>query len=209
MLWSDILTKGKTIAIDIDDVVADGTGSLIARVNERYGVSLTKQDYYDVGGEYWGYYERVWSQHDLHDTVDFDGLGIEMAIDQSHVPLLAGAEFAIKQLAESYKVVFITSRNIEWEHATHRWFKQHFEYDEPKVYFSTAHRDDKGKTKGQLCVELGAHVLIDDNVDHCQSAIDAGLSAVLFGDYGWQANIPETMTRCKDWQSVLEYFNEA
>jgi glycerol uptake facilitator-like aquaporin len=55
--------------------------------------------------------------------------------------------------------------------------------------------------------KLGASWLIDDNPEHCLSAIAHGIETVLFGEYGWHFNAPEHLTRCKDWRAVLEYFD--
>jgi hypothetical protein len=62
-------------------------------------------------------------------------------------------------------------------------------------------------TKGQICKKLGASYLIDDNVGHCEKAIEEGVSAVLFGEYGWHGDAPDKLVRCKDWPAVLEYFD--
>lgn len=198
------MTAKQTVSIDIDDVIADSTEAMRLLVNERTGAILTREDYFNVGGEYWGYYERVWREHGLHDQVSFKDLSAEMAVDQSHVPLLPGAEFAVHELLKQFNVVFVTSRDASWESATRRWLSEQFQHDEPQVYFAEHHKDVRAKTKGQLCKELGAVLHIDDNVAHCQSVLDEGIAAILFGSYGWQTDIPSGLTCCKDWPEVLE-----
>lgn len=197
-----------TIAIDIDDVLAEGTNALIESANRRYGLSLTPQDYHDVGGDFKGYYERVWLTHGVDNLVSYDELAEEMAEDQSHVPLLAGAEFAIHQLAKRFHIVFITARPEAWEAATRRWFKNHLYGDDIELYFAGSHHHETSLNKGQQAKKLGATLLIDDNVTNCQTALDEGIDVILFGDYGWQRNAPGTMKRCKGWPEVLEYIDE-
>lgn len=199
--------KKPTIAIDIDDVLAEGTLALIESVNKMYGTSLTHTDYHSVGGDFKGYYERVWKSHGLENTVRYEDLEQEMIADQSHVPLLAGAEFAVHMLAERFHIIFITARAPECEAATRRWFKQHLFDDEVELYFAGSHFDDTSMSKGGLAAKLGAELLIDDNISNCQSALDEGLQTILFGDYGWQGNVPEGMTRCRDWPAVLEHLD--
>lgn len=202
------MTK-QTISIDIDDVIANSTESLRMLVNERTGANLTIEDYLNVGGEYWGYYERVWRTHGLQDQINFKDLSDEMIHDQSHVPLLPGAEFAIHELSKRFHVIFVTARDQSWEAATRKWFSQQFNHDDIELYFSESHKNSRAKTKGQLCRELGVTIHIDDNVSHCQSVLSEGIGAILFGHYGWHANIPSDVIRCKDWPSVLEYLNGA
>jgi uncharacterized HAD superfamily protein len=197
------------IAIDIDDVLAEGTNSLIESANYRYGLSLTQQDYHTVGGDFSGYYERVWQAHGVDGLVKYDDLAAEMALDQSHVPLLAGAEFALQQLAKRFHIVFITARPEAWESATRKWFKQHLAKDDIELYFAGSHHHKMALNKGQQAKQLGATLLIDDNVTNCQTAIDEGVDVILFGNYGWQRQVPPGMTHCKDWPAVLDYLDEA
>ena len=196
----------RCIAIDIDDVIADSTESVRLLANKRTGSNLTK-DHYRIPGEYWGYYERVWREHGLQDKVSFLNLDNDMAVDQLHVPLLAGAEFGVSVLLQKEEVILMTSRDPSWELATERWIKHHFGNKCPKIYFAKNHKYSSEKTKGELCLELGVNWLIDDNVEHCLSAVKVGVGAVLFGEYGWHQNKPNELVHCKDWPAVIEFFN--
>src|SRR5687767_8725203 len=111
------------IAIDLDDVIADGTESLRTVVNELTGSNLTKEQYHEEKADYWGYYERVWMRHGIADKVSFKDLNAEMAIDQSHVPVLAGAQFALGELSKKYELIIVTARDVSWERATKAWLK--------------------------------------------------------------------------------------
>lgn len=192
------------IAVDIDDVIADTTYAVRNRVNEIFSASL-REEHYRVQGEYWGYYERVWRQHGLNYTLA--QIDEELALDQASVPLLAGAEYAIDQLLKKYRVILITSRKVELEAATKKWLHEHFGKSSPELYFSQSHYQDGAKNKGQLCVELGAQLLVDDNIEHCKTAKNEGVDSVLFGDYGWHYDIPSDLKRCKGWPEVLEYID--
>ncbi len=195
------------IAIDIDDVIADSTESYRLEVNKALGVNLTSEDYKVPHNFYWGYYERVWEMHGLGGKVPVKQLDIAMAIDQSHMPLLPGASFAIGELSKQFELVVITARDINWERATLKWLKSHFGEAISSVHFAGHSRSGANKTKGQLCAELGARWLIDDNPEHCLTAIDAGLGAILFGERGWHHQAPAHLIRCKDWPAVLEYLS--
>ena len=195
----------KKIAIDIDDVIAESTEALRLVVNEQTGKALTIEDY-RVPGDYWGYYESVWRQHEI--DLDFVNIRDDMSASQTHVGLVAGAEYAIHHLLERFDVVLVTSRDVSWENATRRWIESHFQDKLPEVHFAKGRGTKSELTKGQLCKELGASWLVDDNPEHCQSAIDEGIVAILFGEYGWNQGHSDGAVRCLDWPSVLEYFNE-
>jgi len=66
------------------------------------------------------------------------------------------------------------------------------------------------RTKGELCQELGADYIIDDQLKHCVGAAKLGLKALLFGNYLWNQNgsLPENVQRVDDWSGVLRYFSE-
>ncbi len=194
----------RKIAIDIDDVIADSTEALRLLVNTRLGVDL-QTEHYRTSGAFWGYYERVWREHGIDNQISFKEVSSEMEIDQSHIPLLAGAAYALLELRKSNELVIITSRDTSWEPATRQWLDAQG-LEDVELYFAGQHHAKE--TKGQLCKALGVDVLIDDNPDHCQSAIEGGLSAVLFGEYGWHDRVPGKVIHCKDWAAVLEYLND-
>ncbi len=193
-----------TIAVDIDDVIADSTETFRIRVNKRTGADLTPGHYNIPHAGYWGYYERVWKNHGL--DVTYQEFEKEMEEDQSSVPFLAGASFAIGELASNNDIVIITSRPYTWKSKTTDWLKTKIGNVFLSIHFTNS--KESKKTKGQLCKELGVDWLIDDNPEHCQSAIDEEVNAILFGDYGWHHQASKQLIRCKDWPAVLEFFND-
>lgn len=188
----------KTIAIDIDDTIAETLEAFRKKANEHSGTSLAAEDY-TIEADYWGYYEQVWAQHGMMDLVSTAKVYEDLHTNQSDVPLLPGAEFAVSELMKKYKIVLITARDPKWERATRDWLKGQFGVRAPEPYFNQAHRDSGSKTKGQICKDIGAKWLIDDNVEHCLSAVQEEVVPILFGSYGWQYRAPESLARCKDW----------
>ena len=194
------------IAVDIDDVLANSTDSLRREVNKRLGVDL-QPEHYRVPGEYWAYYERVWQAHGLGGQITMDELDPQMKADQSHVFPHDNAYDVLQELSKRFKLVVVTSRNQLWEKATAVWLERHFPGVFSDLLFAGRHDVERPQTKGEMCREVGASWLIDDNIGHCQTALDAGVKVVLFGSYGWHLNVPDTMVRCSDWHAVKEYFN--
>jgi 5'(3')-deoxyribonucleotidase len=194
------------IAIDIDDVIADTHETMRQWGNRVSGVTLSVEDA-KAHGDYWGYYDRLWTSHNLHHVLRHEDFEQAIEAGEEVVPLLAGAMFAIKELQKIYKVMLITSRRVAFESATRVWISEQFG-DQIEIYFAkNDRREGNTKTKGELAVELGVSVLVDDSVGHCTDALQHGIKAILFGDYGWQHSVPTGTVRCKDWPSVLEYFN--
>ena len=171
------------IAIDIDDTLADSTETIIREVNQRYKANIPREAYYRED-EYWGYYQRVWVEHGL--DLKIDDLNDQMRQDEVALPLLPSALFAIQELSQRFNIVVITARRRAHESMTKQWLYDTFPDHAIDVHFIESHDGEAAMTKGQVCKQLGASYLIDDNVTHCQSAIDEGLTALLFGTYGWQ-----------------------
>lgn len=190
------------IAIDIDDTLADSTEALRRQVNLLLGEGLSADDYKQPG-KYWGYYRQVWERHGIADKLDFHELKRQMEVDQSHVPLISGADTAMQILNRHADIYLVTSRDQLWENATRQWFRRQFANDDISLHFCESHKDDTAQTKGQLCKELGAELLIDDNPEHCRTALDEGIDAMLFGNYGWHHGASLPAMRCRTWTDVV------
>jgi len=198
----------QTIAVDIDDVIADTTEALRLEANKISGVDL-KKEHYQIEGAYGSYYEAIWATNNVDHLVSFDKLQTDMALSQTHIDLIEGAKEALAQLSRKYRIVLVTSREINWIQATDKWVKDNLNDLIDRVVF-VHHKDNDGRTKGDLCEELGAKWLIDDNPDHCESAIARGVNVLLFGDYGWNKHanfLDDKNQRVKNWQQVLGYFS--
>ena len=197
------------IAIDIDEVLADTTEAVRLITNKRLGVELP-QSAYAIHADYWGYYESVWEKHELKD-ISFKDIHEELTNNHLTVKLLPGAQFALGRLQRKYDIVFVTARSDDRRKDTLEWFRAWLPEVNADIHFSNHLDKARRVSKGELCRQLGAELLIDDNFEHCRSAVDCGLSAILFGEYGWQYSAVEHegVARCRDWQSVLERLDVA
>ncbi len=195
------------IAIDIDDVIAATSDAIRISVNDKFNVNLTNE-HYSQAGEYWGYYERVWESNGLVGDDIFSDFVQDMLAEKVEINLLPGAVSVISELAKHNKIVFVTSRDSAWKDYTLKWLGSNFSFDDIEVHFTKSHLGLEHKTKGEICSDLGVSLLIDDNADHCKSAIEKGVGAILYGDYGWHSSVPVGVVRCKSWSEVLESVNE-
>lgn len=193
----------KVIAIDVDDVLANSTEAFRVLVNDHLKVNLSPEDY-RIRADYDRYYEEVWERNGLSDRVNYADFEAGMIEDQSHIEPHGDAKRTLEKLAQCYKVIIVTSRPVSWRKATEKWIERHF----PNIFSAILFTEEThGKTKGQLCKEYGADWLIDDNVEHAQSALDENIEVILFGNYGWHHKAPLHMHRRGTWKEVLEYFD--
>lgn len=193
------------IVVDVDDVLADTTEALRHFVNTQYGYSLEKS-HYQIEGKYWGYYETVWSQHDINGDGILDRFHSESSKGEIAIKPIEGSVDGIVKLAQQFNLAAVSSRTSIQQEQTALWLRA--------VYgdvFSEVHCIDSrhtGATKGDVCRELGASYLVDDNIEHCKTALESGVIPILFGVYGWQdKGAAAAFLRCENWVEVAEYFD--
>lgn len=195
------------IAIDIDDVLSSQIDVFIEFSNRNYGYNLTRADFLDPG-DYWTYYEKIWAVGKEEANKRFrrfldDKYPLKQIISDE-------AKNAVKQLKKSYSLDIVTSRHAEMSDETRKWLLNHFPETFRGVHFTKLWGSDGEATKATICMDIGASYLIDDNADHCNLAADAGITALLLGEYGWSSyqQLHDKVVRVAGWPEVLEYFDE-
>lgn len=79
----------------------------------------------------------------------------------------------------------------------------------PADTFAAVHHVQPGQ-KGRVCSQLGAQVLIDDQIPNAKDAATSGVSAILFdyqGEYWWThtgGELPTGVTRFQSWNAVVD-----
>lgn len=200
-------SKRLTIAVDVDDVLVPTKDAMRTFVNENFGTNHSLEDY-EKPGEYRRYFEQVWQiGHE-------EGEKRYKAFVESGALLRAepveGAIKVITELEKSYELVIVSARADAQIEITHKWLLDHFPGVFKDVLFQSAWYEDKSMTKAAICKEIGASYLVDDNVEHCQTAQQEGITALLFGEYGWSKDNKETesLIRVKNWDEVRKYFEQ-
>lgn len=194
----------QTIAVDLDDVLAVNVPSFLEYSNKNWDTNLTLEDYDEDWQKMWGVdlAERERRAVEVH----------ESGLVSSH-KRIDEAERVLRKLATKYRLVIITSRRMSIQIETLRWIDKHFDGIFEDIRFAgiwdTVTEHANSATKAELCRELGADFLIDDQPKHCIAVAEAGLQGLLFGEYPWNVlnQLPERVARVKDWQEVEAYFD--
>ena len=198
----------KTIAVDIDDVLSSHSTVFLRYHNENYGTNLTIKDF-QVPGEYKNYYGQVMGVGEEEGQRRFQKfLDKKVSLKQMVIP--KATVKILEDLKRRFRLEIITARGEDYQKGTEAWLEKHIPNIFDGVHFVELwDREDRKATKALICQEIGAGYLIDDSVEHCTLAHEAGVQALLFGEYGWNMTqaIPESVVRVKDWQAVKEYFD--
>lgn len=197
-----------TIAVDLDDVLAHSAEGFVAYSNRKWSSQLEASDYSENWPELWGVApEEALARARQLET---SGAFLEYASIGHALPML-------RSLKRRYRLIILTSRRRVTGDGTRNWLEQHFPGIFEDVQFAGIWEGDDvaaavHRTKAEACHSLAADFLIDDQPKHCIGAAEAGIPALLFGDYSWNVDhdavsLPELVTRVSDWHQVYEYFD--
>lgn len=194
----------KTIAVDVDDVLAAHAEGFVAFSNEQWGTNLTVDDYDEHWAKMWGVSneETMSRARSFHDSRTV-----------SRYSNLSGAKEVLQGLSNNYRLVITTSRRKELIEQTTEWIDRYYAEIFEEIHYAGLWDKVSSRshllTKAALCRQIGADYLIDDQLKHCLAAAESGITALLFGDYKWNraARLPADVTRVRNWQEVKEYFD--
>eukprot|EP00891_Asterochloris_glomerata_P006050 jgi/Astpho2/6050/Aster-04003 len=152
---------------------------------DQYGME------YDVG-DYEEYnFAKVWgcSQEESNHIVHEFFKSHHFAVGVLPIP---GAMHSLKRLGSMFDLVVVTSRQHVIRDSTLRWIDLHFPGIFKEVHFGNHWAmEGTSKPKSEICREVGAQVLIDDNPRYAVECADAGLLVLL---YDWQHSYPWSKT---------------
>lgn len=184
------------LAIDLDDTLVDNAIHVIEAYNRIEGGTISLNDVYvaqKLGDPLHGWHHnrdeaRIWIRDYL---VSEEGLAESRPLPETIA--------ALKQLAEQYELWIVTGRNLTWQKGTKEWVDRYL----PGLFAGIRHCGDTPKS--EVCAEINAHTIIDDSPYYLSFCVKAGMQAILFGEYPWNADAPEAgITRAKDWDEVVE-----
>ena len=108
----------------------------------------------------------------------------------------------VKQLARDHELHLVTARDGSIEAITEAMLDEYL----PGCFTSMEHVG-RDRSKGEVCQQLKADILIDDSIRNLLSALEYGLpagGALHFGEYAWNRvePLPEGVVTCFDWEAV-------
>lgn len=184
----------------MDDVVVKTAQSIIDNNNATYGTNMVLENFYSRDPSVWGAPDEETAIRRVNEYLDteeyFQSLPVQEAIH------------TLRGLDRYHRLYIVTGRPDFTEVATHRWLKEHLPDLFEDVVFTNFFDKEKVRSKGDVCRELGATVLIDDHPEHCVSALEAGVRPLLFGSYPWNISfeLPEGIERVEGWPDIQRIF---
>jgi uncharacterized HAD superfamily protein len=188
------------IGIDLDDVLADMVPMFTEYHNDIYGTTLTKDDV-------WSY--KFW---DVLNVSQEEAVKRVYAFERSSrlmdLKPIPGAKRAVDSLHEkNHDLCIVTARDSEFSDITRHWLAKHFPNVFSDIHFANHYsKVSTMKSKGDICREIGASMMIDDSFDNAVSCHGVCDDGVLLFDAPWNTNeqLPNGMNRVFSWDDVLE-----
>jgi len=187
------------IGIDIDEVIIPFMKFYLNFHNEKYN---TLFDLTDVTNYYlWkcGIHnskeEAVKAVKDFQDSIFF-----------KEDEFIEGAKEGINFLSEKYQIFFITSRSLDFKEKTINFFSKYFPNNNFSFIFSGEIHE--GKTKEEICEEIGVKFMIEDNLNYAFNCAKKGIKTFLIY-YPWNKNCDNhnNLIKVQNWNEILEKLN--
>ncbi|KAI9350719.1 hypothetical protein BDR26DRAFT_851392 [Obelidium mucronatum] len=182
------------MAVDMDEVLCGTAQALVDFHNANYATKLT-----DV----WGGTRQ--------EAIEKVRLFYESDHFSERMQVVPGAFEALSVLKDHYDLSFVQKE-------THEFVKLNYPNIFKEVHFANHFLTPEeaarmvSKTKGELCKEVGATILIDDSLHHVFECAEKGIRVFLFdheGAYQWNklpedTKLPENAVRVHSWADVVK-----
>ncbi|MDA3815094.1 MAG: hypothetical protein PF549_01875 [Patescibacteria group bacterium] len=188
------------IAIDIDDVLADFSSSFIKFQKERYNLDLNllkdrlyRKDWIiDSGLSLQEGHKRV------IEFVESDGT--------KNLKVVKGSREAMNKMKDKFKLIALTGRPASVSILTEEWLNKNFQNTFSSFLSTDAHMfSGSGYNKGEICIENGISLLIDDLPQYCLECVSVDVPTILFNQphnqYFNEKEYP-SITRINSWEEV-------
>lgn len=190
-----------TLAWDCDDVIIPFAHRAVDHYNETYGASVNVAHFYE-GAEHWGV-ENLSTAADrvkqyMREKIDSDP-GEFTLPDPEAVAL-------INSWSKIHRQLLVTGRSAFMKPMTHAMSDMHFAGCFEKI-IHTDHFSESSRSKGSVCLEEGADILIDDGLMHCESAVEEGeVEVALLFDKPWNQDriLHPRIIRCANLWAVRQ-----
>jgi 5'(3')-deoxyribonucleotidase len=183
----------KKIAIDVDEVVVEFVRGYLEFMKDK---GFNDVDYNNV------FSYNLWEVLGIDKKLGYDSVfeyGINGGFDGGE--FIKGAIEGIEKLKEIFDVYFITARPSEASKSTRDFIFNEFGILGDRVIFSGGYYG--GKTKDEICRELGIDLIIEDSEDGSLGYAKNGINVLLL-DKPWNRKVEhEKIIRCMNWEEIV------
>ena len=193
----------RNIILDFDGVLFDTWGGFISYYNTKYNTSFSRDEVSAYG------LEKLFgkSQDDVSKDIDYfiKGAGDDL-------PLFDGAINGVKELSAFGKLHVATARLDVKSYRTNELIKRHFGDYIQSVLFAfdiyNQHRNTERKKKFEICKDIDAKLIIEDDINYAKSCAENGINTFLLSNNNVHEKLHSNITIVRDWEEVVEKASE-
>lgn len=187
------------IGVDLDDVLAELLIGLDKYHNEIYQTNFSLEDHTDFD------LSKLWkcSKEEMRKRV-YDFYDSDFVIEE--VKPLEGAVEVVDKLSKKHDLILITSRPDFLKQRTVDWLERYFTGKFREIFFTSQFATKNvSKTKGDLCLELGINLMIEDCLEYARDCASKNIDVLLVDrPHNQTKNLPEKIRRVKNWWEIDE-----
>lgn len=109
----------------------------------------------------------------------------------------------LEKLRESFELVILTNRTQRFRQSAITWIEKHLQGYFSKTLFASDFPEGK-RSKGSICADLGATLLVDDEPKNIFSCIEHDIPVVVY-DSPWNRKLPKDLPRIKSLEEVERF----
>lgn len=200
-----------SVAVDVDEVLAQFIPALAQFHNDEYGTELSASSFCSYE------FHKVWGG-----SVAESNAKMELFFASHHftsrVEPVPGALETLTALKREFgselELHIVTARKTAIKDVTLRWLETHYPgvFEMERVHFGNHYSADgsTSRSKPEMCQAVGAAILIDDSITYACQCAAVGIPVVLFGNYAWNTSsgdkeLPSLVRRVHDWAAAEEF----
>ncbi|PIN93073.1 hypothetical protein COU54_04520 [Candidatus Pacearchaeota archaeon CG10_big_fil_rev_8_21_14_0_10_31_24] len=185
------------IAIDFDDVIVNTVDTFLNFHNQKYELSRTREDINSTDlRSFWGCTknEAISLMKEFHDS---------SSTFENAEPINGAIEF-LKEISKDNEIVIITGRPSQFKEKTLYWLNKYLSDVNVKLFFSGDYHHSQGKTKAEICEELGINVIIEDDINYAKPCLEKGIEVIII-DKPWNQVDLNRIHRAHSWKEVNSF----
>lgn len=190
----------KVIAVDFDDVILPFSQGFVDYHNVNHATNVTYDDWY------------TWEVHEVFGC-DAETIAERMSTflltpEHNLLEPLPGTKDALAELSRTNHLEIVTSRQDTSRNNVHEWINLHFPKTFRQVHFTNSFAAKIGqvkRAKSEVCLQIGAQLLIEDALSHAEEVAKIGIP-VLLPDRPWnREHTPVGVTRVHSWSDIVDW----
>lgn len=171
----------RVVAVDFDDLIYPTSEEKVDFLNQYGNTNISRSALFrcaDPG------LSSFWAQVDPN-----LGAKYGQRTDAYQRQPIEGAREGIRDLAELAVIQILSSGYDEVRPLKTAWAAMHM----PEI--SGAHYLGAGESKAEICLKMGASLILEDRYDYARECANAGIPAIVLLRYAWSYGVPHPLIK--------------